>query len=70
MRIVLITDEPVEELAAEPDTLAVLTAEMLAAIPPAKPRPIHVALCDDTALVTDPAVPPGTIHLRPQGSTW
>ena len=66
MRLYMLRDDPVQEIAAHPDTLAVLVA----ALPKAEPRPGplgHDGLAPLTGLplVPDPDVPAGWIHCRP-----
>jgi hypothetical protein len=66
MQFLLITDEPVQELAAEPRTLANLTEALHASLPPATRRPVQLGAFDGIDLVDDPNLPPGTVHLRPR----
>lgn len=66
MRLYLRRDDPVQELAAHPDTLAVLVA----ALPKAEPRPgpfgnDGLALLTGLPLVPDQDMPVGVIHCRP-----
>ncbi|MEV6536801.1 hypothetical protein AB0M86_45845 [Streptomyces sp. NPDC051639] len=61
----VITVEPVQEVAAEPDTLAALV-DMLR--PKARPVPGTTALGPPLTgwpLVADPALPAGFVYLRP-----
>ncbi|WP_372352662.1 hypothetical protein [Streptomyces sp. KL116D] len=65
MQFLLITDEPVQVLAAEPRTLAALTETLLATLPPVQHRN-QLGLFEGIDLIDDPNLPPGTIHLRPR----
>lgn len=66
MRFVLVRTEPVQEIAAEPNTLAALTAALRTTVPKAKPRRGQLGRLDGIDLVADPALSPGTVHLRPR----
>ncbi|MEU9661892.1 hypothetical protein [Streptomyces chartreusis] len=63
MKFYLLRKEPVQEIAAHPDTLALLVA----ALPKAEHRPGHdrLALLIGLPLTPDPDMPPGFIHCRP-----
>lgn len=66
MQFLLVTTEPVQELAAEPDTLAALSRALHASLPPVTARPTQLGVLDGLDLVDDPAIAPGTVHLRPR----
>lgn len=65
MRIVIVSLSPVQEIAAEPATLARL--EQLLTRASTRPCPGRVLPGGLLALprVEDPAIPPLTVHLRP-----
>lgn len=70
MRLYLVRDEPVQEIAAHPDTLAQLVAALPKAQPPTaapgsvgSPDPLAVLL--GLPLVPDAQMGPGIVHLRP-----
>lgn len=66
MKFYLLRHDPVQEIAAHPDTLA----ELVAALPKAEPqqppgRTTGFASLLDLPLVPDPELQPGLLHLRP-----
>ncbi|MEV1020682.1 hypothetical protein [Streptomyces sp. NPDC050264] len=68
MRFLLLHTEPVQEVAAEPSTLAALTSA-LRTVPVHEPGPGQLGALVGIGLVPDPAIPPGTLHLRPRKAT-
>lgn len=71
MRLYLIREEPVQEIAAHPDTLAELVAALLKATPGPDPWPGRSSIgpLSGLPLVQDPALAPGLVHLRPAAAT-
>ncbi|CUW29667.1 MULTISPECIES: hypothetical protein [Streptomyces] len=66
MKLLLIRVDPVQEIAAHPDTLS----QLVAALPKSAPTPSTssssgLGLLTGLPLVPDPNVPPGHVHLRP-----
>ncbi|MET8475400.1 hypothetical protein ABZY90_19710 [Streptomyces sp. NPDC006422] len=65
MKFLIIRTEPCQELAAEPVTLAALIkAFRTVPVPPTRPDPLAPIAGID--LVKDPALLPGTLHIRPR----
>ncbi|MCU1614913.1 MAG: hypothetical protein JWO98_2453 [Frankiales bacterium] len=69
MKLTVISTEPVQEIAAEAATLDVLTASLRARLTKAfGPEPVttgEIGSLYGFPLVTDPALPPGEVHMRP-----
>jgi len=66
MRFYLLREDPVQEIAAHPDTLAELVAALPKAEPPQGPtRATRFASLVGLPLVPDSELQPGLLHLRP-----
>ncbi|MFE7853732.1 hypothetical protein [Streptomyces sp. NPDC057403] len=60
----VVTVEPVQEVAAEPDTLAAITEALRRRAQPVDDMATLTPLMG-VPIVTDPALPPGFVYLRP-----
>ncbi|MER7815634.1 hypothetical protein [Streptomyces sp. NPDC096153] len=64
MKLIAVTIEPVQEIAAEPATLDLLTENLRARLE-VRQFTGGIAELSGFPLVYDPSIPPGFIHLRP-----
>ncbi|SHI66276.1 hypothetical protein [Streptomyces sp. 3214.6] len=68
MRFIVVTFEPVQQIAAEPGTLDQLTASLRAQLSGRLEVPVstgQIGSIFDVPLVRDASLPPGFVHLRP-----
>ncbi|MET7776280.1 hypothetical protein ABZU94_10620 [Streptomyces mirabilis] len=68
MKLLVVTIEPVQEIAAEQGTLDVLTASLRAKLAERLEGPVATGQLGSVfgwPLVVDPALTPGFVHLRP-----
>lgn len=68
MKFLVVTIEPVQQVAAEPGTLDQLTASLRAELAERLGSPVPTGQIGDVygwPLVADPGLPPGLVYLRP-----
>lgn len=68
MKFLIVTIEPIQQVAAEPGTLNQLTASLHAALAERHDQPVATSQIGNLSgwpLVADPTLPPGLVYLRP-----
>ncbi|MFE2469759.1 hypothetical protein [Streptomyces mirabilis] len=68
MKLMVVTIEPVQQVAAEPNTLEEVTAALRATLTERFGEPTPTSQAGDVygwPLVADPTLPPGFLYLRP-----